>query len=599
MDHCKKCKLHFESSFLNQEKVIEHINQCYSKDISKSKKSFCEYCQVFVVDITKHNQTMKHTKNKSLLSQIKYINHDEKEWCCVNPENGFITKIANFNDYEKVIEQIKKNETHIYHTIDTFKIGTSKKKILGKHIEIIYKSNLFLENKIDYENIYYSNNVAEQILSTLQIPEINDVKLLFKDSKIPKYVSLDESKYSSYSLLNEKRNKIVDFYNYFRTDFSVHKCHLIYNWKQNAIFENNFHLEKLTSNSIERRYVFHGFYKPENFQNILHDGFIESNNLESFSHLLLGKGSYFADDPKYSIGNGFCSIKSIEENKIILELLVCEIMYDSKLISSNQKNKIQPVLSNSNHSIFCVRNNIHQQVVAKLDILIEKQYPKLIETIVLPELDENLLEQNNNKNYFIKLSKDENEICNICLENNANIKLSNCKGKHCFHKKCINKWFKTKEICPVCKEFYGEKVIGTLPNGTMEIIEEDFSLPGFPINTDFGKAHATTYHIIYTIKDGIQLSVHDNPGKPFKGDIRHAYLPNSPDGRDCLILLKKAFEQRLTFIIGESLTTKRKDTICWNIHHKTSIQKNNPYGYPDFTYRTRLFTELEQYNISL
>lgn len=591
MDHCKKCKLHFKSCFSNQEKVIEHIYQCYSKDISKSKKSFCVYCQTFIVDISKHNQTMKHTKNKSLLSQIKYIKYDEKEWYCINPHNGFITKVANFNDYEKVIEQIQKNEKHIYHTIDTFKVRTSKKYILGKHIEIICKSNLFLENKIDYENIYYSNNVAEQILSTLQIPEINDIKLLFKDSKIPKYVSLDENKYSSFASLNEKKNQIVNFYNYFKTDFSVKKCYLLYNWKQNAIFENNFHLEKLTCNSIERKYVFHGFYKPENFQNILHDGFIESNNLESFSHLLLGKGSYFAYDPKYSIENGYCSIKSIEENKIIVELLVCEVFYDSKLISSH-KNKIQPVLSNSSNSIFCVRNNIHQQVVAKLDILIEKKYPKLIETIVLPELDEDLLKQKNNENHFIALPKEENEICNICLENNANIKLSNCNGNHCFHKKCINKWFKSKEICPVCKEFYGEKVIGTLPNGTMKIIEEDFSLPGFPDNI-------TTYHIIYTINVGIQLSIHSNPGKLFKGDVRHAYLPNNQDGKDCLILLKKAFQQRLTFVIGESLTTKRKDTICWNIHHKTSIKKNNIYGYPDVTYRTRLFSETEQYNISL
>lgn len=51
-----------------------------------------------------------------------------------------------------------------------------------------------------------------------------------------------------------------------------------------------------------------------------------------------------------------------------------------------------------------------------------------------------------------------------------------------------------------------------------------------------------------------------------------AYLPDSPEGNRVLGLLRRAFEQRLIFTIGTSMTTGLQNVITWNdIHHKTSI----------------------------
>ncbi|MEQ2177299.1 hypothetical protein GOODEAATRI_002156, partial [Goodea atripinnis] len=53
---------------------------------------------------------------------------------------------------------------------------------------------------------------------------------------------------------------------------------------------------------------------------------------------------------------------------------------------------------------------------------------------------------------------------------------------------------------------------------------------------------------------------------------RVAYLPDSPEGNRVLGLLRRAFEQRLIFTIGTSMTTGLQNVITWNdIHHKTSI----------------------------
>ena len=50
-----------------------------------------------------------------------------------------------------------------------------------------------------------------------------------------------------------------------------------------------------------------------------------------------------------------------------------------------------------------------------------------------------------------------------------------------------------------------------------------------------------------------------------------AYLPDCPEGNKVLTLFRKAFDQRLTFTIGTSMTTGRPNVITWNdIHHKTS-----------------------------
>ena len=59
-------------------------------------------------------------------------------------------------------------------------------------------------------------------------------------------------------------------------------------------------------------------------------------------------------------------------------------------------------------------------------------------------------------------------------------------------------------------------------------------------------------------------------------------------------LLRTAFERRLTFTVGTSITTGETNTVVWNgIHHKTSVQGGTShYGYPDKTYFSRVKEEL-------
>ena len=61
-----------------------------------------------------------------------------------------------------------------------------------------------------------------------------------------------------------------------------------------------------------------------------------------------------------------------------------------------------------------------------------------------------------------------------------------------------------------------------------------------------------------------------------------------------LRLLRVAWERRLTFTIGTSVTTGASDTVVWNeIHHKTESSSNySGHGYPDPNYLDNVLMEL-------
>ena len=82
--------------------------------------------------------------------------------------------------------------------------------------------------------------------------------------------------------------------------------------------------------------------------------------------------------------------------------------------------------------------------------------------------------------------------------------------------------------------------------------------------------------IDYYFPPGSQGREHPNPGRRYDGTQRTAYLPDNREGNEVLQLLKRAFDARLVFTIGTSVTTGLKNQITWNdIHHKTSV-----YGGP-------------------
>lgn len=51
---------------------------------------------------------------------------------------------------------------------------------------------------------------------------------------------------------------------------------------------------------------------------------------------------------------------------------------------------------------------------------------------------------------------------------------------------------------------------------------------------------------------------------------RTAYLPDNPEGRQVLTLLRRAFDAGLVFTVGRSNVTGKDNVVIWNdIHHKT------------------------------
>ena len=119
---------------------------------------------------------------------------------------------------------------------------------------------------------------------------------------------------------------------------------------------------------------------------------------------------------------------------------------------------------------------------------------------------------------------------------------------------------------------------------------------------------------------------HRNPGAPYSGTSRVCYLPDNEEGNKILALLDIAFKRRLTFTIGQSVTSGADNTVVWNgcvtlfeflqqcseffkkftkinltelsIHHKTATSGGTSgYGYPDDTYFTRVRGELKDVGV--
>ncbi|XP_061413300.1 E3 ubiquitin-protein ligase DTX3L-like isoform X2 [Lethenteron reissneri] len=186
-------------------------------------------------------------------------------------------------------------------------------------------------------------------------------------------------------------------------------------------------------------------------------------------------------------------------------------------------------------------------------------------------------------------SKQENneEKCPICMDDFTN-KTSLKRCKHSFCKECIDQAMKSKSVCPICQTVYG-KLEGDQPKDASMKVTTYYTthLPGY-------EKHGTIT-IYYDVPNGRQGPEHPHPGKLYQGTTRYAYLPDSPEGRHVLSLLRRAFEQRLIFTIGTSSTTGLQDCVTWNdIHHKTSTHGGpDSYGYPDRDYLKRVQEELK------
>ncbi|XP_034025632.1 E3 ubiquitin-protein ligase DTX3L [Thalassophryne amazonica] len=179
------------------------------------------------------------------------------------------------------------------------------------------------------------------------------------------------------------------------------------------------------------------------------------------------------------------------------------------------------------------------------------------------------------------------ETCPICMDVIVLNKKETLRCKHSFCRDCLKEAFGYKPVCPTCGELYGT-LIGTQPEGgRMNVTKVKSSLPGYE--------KYETIIIDYYIPSGIQKDEHPNPGQPYEGTSRTAYLPDCREGRRVLNLLTRAFNQRLIFTVGQSSTSGRKNLVTWNdIHHKTSMHGGpTQFGYPDPDYLSRVRDELK------
>ncbi len=62
-------------------------------------------------------------------------------------------------------------------------------------------------------------------------------------------------------------------------------------------------------------------------------------------------------------------------------------------------------------------------------------------------------------------------------------------------------------------------------------------------------------------------------GEKYTGTNRYSYLPTIDESFEILGLLKFFFDLKLTFIIGNSITTGKSNTVVGSgIHHKTNLK---------------------------
>ncbi|XP_030623549.1 probable E3 ubiquitin-protein ligase DTX3 [Chanos chanos] len=179
--------------------------------------------------------------------------------------------------------------------------------------------------------------------------------------------------------------------------------------------------------------------------------------------------------------------------------------------------------------------------------------------------------------------------CIICMDDIQDRKTLGCC--HSFCTDCIDGVFKVKPACPICGTFHGTYE-GTQPPGEMRVSRTWQGLPGY--------VSCGTIVIEYHFPGGIQGPEHPNPGKRYSRTSRRAFLPACAEGERVLKLLQVAFDRRLTFTIGTSVTTGLSNVITWNdIHHKTSMTGGpQGFGYPDPDYLRRVREELRQKGVT-
>ena len=95
-------------------------------------------------------------------------------------------------------------------------------------------------------------------------------------------------------------------------------------------------------------------------------------------------------------------------------------------------------------------------------------------------------------------------------------------------------------------------------------------------------------HVQGLITHNNPYSVSNTPSRPH------------PISLQVLFLLIEAWRRRLTFTVGQSVTTGSPDSVVWNeIHHKTNMDNAYGHGYPDPKYLGNVRAELALQGVEL
>jgi len=140
-----------------------------------------------------------------------------------------------------------------------------------------------------------------------------------------------------------------------------------------------------------------------------------------------------------------------------------------------------------------------------------------------------------------------------------------------------------------------------MPDGEMKWrLDKNNRLPSFENDTLGQEDHANfsegTIIFEYNFPSGAQKNEKGETIE-YYSDYRKAFLPSNIKGTEVFKKLLSAFKLRLTFQVGQSLTTGQDNSVTWaGIHHKTS-RKGGAFGYPDEGYLDRVLDELKSRNI--
>merc|ERR1719369_469131 len=167
---------------------------------------------------------------------------------------------------------------------------------------------------------------------------------------------------------------------------------------------------------------------------------------------------------------------------------------------------------------------------------------------------------------------------------------------HSFHSACLTALLANSPSpflqCPTCKKVYGVRT-GTRPStGTMSHRLLSTPLPGH--------SGCGTIEMSFMFRAGIQGQEHPHPGQYYNpvGFPRTAFLPDNQEGIKALHGLYLAWEQRLLFTVGRSITTGMDNCVTWNdIHLKTKLT-GGEHSFPDEHYLTNLAQDLAGFGIT-